>query len=108
MYTARITTSTLKKAWRMANELTVPVSMSGDCNSPEVQVLGIRALEVIPGETKNRTLGHGSGAVVEASRTYDGVKFYCMMSPAQHEAINERDEVNVKAEDLQKTEEAQT
>lgn len=84
MYTAKIATAKLKAAWQALMKLTVPVAVSGDMGTYEVQVLGTRALEQVPGETACKSFDRNT---VELSRTYDGVKFYTLMTKQQYEAL---------------------
>lgn len=88
MYKAKIATAAIRKALELASDLTVPVTIHCDKDKPEVHVLGIRALEQIPGDTAVREIGQGHGTmnVYELSREYDGVKFLCLLTQKQYEA----------------------
>jgi len=86
MYKAKIATAAIHKALELTSELTVPVGIFGEASAPVVHVLDIRNLEQIPGETEYKSIGPNSRSGVEASRTYDGVKFYTLMTLEQYEA----------------------
>lgn len=87
MYTAKLATKAIKKAIQLASGLTVPVTIHCDKDKPEVQVLNIRALEQVPGETVYRSLGMIPGRGQEASREYDGIKFYCLLTQRQYDRL---------------------
>jgi len=87
MYKAKIATNAIRKAIDLTSTLTVPVTIHCEKDKPQVQVMGIRALEQIPGETVYRSLGMIPGRGQEASREYDGVKFYCLLTQRQYERL---------------------
>jgi len=76
-------TAAIKAAWAAVSEITCPVSIS----QSEVHVLGYRALEQIPGETIHRQIGQGRAAAHELSRELDGIRFYCLLSQRDYEAL---------------------
>lgn len=89
MSKAQQATGALKAAVKALSELTVVVDIHARKSQLQVHVLGLRALEQIPGKTGRRTIGHGSGAAIELSRVFDDVKFYCLLTPGQYEKLKE-------------------